>query len=184
MTDLEYGGRVSRPADVSRAFWLLISSVAISLFGGFAEYLKIPDNGSDAIAKAMRGAGISQILADAISNSATVASLVIIVLWNAFWVLLSFKIRAGRNWARITLTVLTTLGIAILLSGTSSFHFQQTSTTEPAVDSPSVTISLNNEVAPNTLVTEISWIISTALAVVAIVFIFRPAANAYVRRPR
>jgi len=122
---------------------------------------------------------------DTLGNAANVASLVIVVLWNTFWVLLAFKIRAGRNWARITLTVLTTLGILLLLIvATGGFHFQHTSTTTTTSGPAFVTISLNSDGVPNALVTEICWIISTVLALAAIVFIFRPAANAYVRRPR
>jgi hypothetical protein len=175
---------LTRPTAVNRAFWLLISSIVVSLFGSGAEYVKTTGIGVDTTAQAMQNFGLDPTQASRVSNALTVGSLVMIFLWNAFWLLLAFKIRAGRSWARITLTVLTTAGILVLLGGPSTSLIQQTSTTTTTSGTATTTIYLNNVGTAHPLMTEISWIISTMLAVASIVFIFRPAANPYIRRRR
>jgi len=81
--------------------------------------------------------------------------------------------------------VLTTLAyFSCLIVATGGFHLQHTSTTTTQSGPAFVTISLNSDGVPNALVTQICWDHFDGAGLAAICSFFRPAANAYVRRPR
>jgi hypothetical protein len=63
--------------------------------------------------------GGAHLTEDQIQRSATVAQAIgigVLVVLALLYLLLSFKLKAGRNWARIVLTVVTLLQVASLLA--------------------------------------------------------------------
>lgn len=81
----------------------------------------------DELAEALRTAGNTsgtRLTEDQIQHSATIAQafgIAVLVVLALLYLFLSFKLKAGRNWARIVLTIVTLLQVASLLatSGTA-----------------------------------------------------------------
>lgn len=97
-------------------------------------------------------------------NAAKIGAVVAGVIIVALYLLFAFKMRAGRNWARIVLTVLSALSIV------SQFTF-------------SASVEVNGRVYSSSLSDASGWV-GTALAVVAIVLMFLPASNEYFARSK
>lgn len=108
----------ARPSTVEGAFWAFIASTVIGLVGGLLIF-----GNHDSIADALRnsnrqsGRGLTDTQIDQAVNIAMVTAVVIAVIIAALYLLFAFKLRAGRNWARIVLTVLTALQLISLLVG-------------------------------------------------------------------
>lgn len=146
---------VAAPADVDKAFKLWLVSIGIGVLGIIAS-LMFTDR--DAMVQNMKDSN-STLDADQLNSAVNVGLAigailgVIIVALELFF---AFKMRAGRNWARIVLTVLGVLGILSSLYGlTNGF---------------SIATVLN--------------LISLIVVVAAIVFMFKPTASAYFSRPK
>jgi hypothetical protein len=72
----------------------------------------------DELAAALRTAN-TRLTEDQIQHSATVAQafgIAVLVVLALLYLLLSFKLKAGRNWARIVLTIVTLLQVASLVA--------------------------------------------------------------------
>ncbi|WP_424190088.1 hypothetical protein ACOBQX_14705 [Actinokineospora sp. G85] len=107
-----HGAPLTRPKQVDTSFMLWLVNAAINILG-FIVTLTI---GSDVLRDQVREqAGVSGGLSDSEIDTAVTAALtvsgIIAVAFFALYVLFAFKMRAGRNWARITLTVLGVLGV-------------------------------------------------------------------------
>jgi hypothetical protein len=106
---------------VAAFFGYLVSTV--SAFVGAGLLLGYRDE----LAEALRTSGTrggAQLTEDQIQHSATVGQafgITVLVVLALLYLFLSFKLKAGRNWARIVLTVVTLLQVASLLatSGTA-----------------------------------------------------------------
>ncbi|MEU0797459.1 hypothetical protein ABZ342_45975 [Amycolatopsis sp. NPDC005961] len=111
----------ARPSTVEGAFWAFIASTVIGLIGGLLIF-----GNRDAITDALRnsnrqnGGGLTETQIDQAVNIAMITAVVIAVVIAALYLLFAFKLRAGRNWARIVLTVLTALQLISLLVGQST----------------------------------------------------------------
>jgi len=138
---------VVAPADVDNAFKLWLVSIGIGVLGIIASLI-FTDR--DALAQKLKDSGST--LGTNQLHSAVNATLIIIGLELLF----AFKMRAGRNWARIVLTVLGVLGVLSALYGLTA----------------GLTIGT------------ILNIISILVVIAAIVFMFRPASRAYFSRPK
>ncbi len=110
--------QVRRPGTVEAAFWLavvvpLVATVlyAVSFFQtqGFVQELL-----------AAEFAGGQEPAVQAASSMLVVffavATFVLVVL-TALWIIFGFSLRAGRNWARVTLTVFAAVWVLAALSG-------------------------------------------------------------------
>jgi len=99
-----------RPRSVEISFWCWILTTVISLIG---LVLTLTSSvWDDAVAAGVRSAG-GQTQID-VQSLVTVSKTIIIVVFLisvAIYLLFAFKMRAGRNWARITLTVFGALTI-------------------------------------------------------------------------
>lgn len=96
------------PVTVQVAFWIWIASAVLSLV--FA--VLIPRQKS-AIIDALRTAkpqGIEPSQYEQYANTLVVTTIVTLVLFALLYVFFAYKVRVGRNWARMTLTVLLILG--------------------------------------------------------------------------
>lgn len=146
---------VAAPAEVENAFKLWLVSIALGLVGAIAG-IAFADRDA-MINEAMKnGANLTRDQASSAVTVGLVVGAVIALILIGLELLFAFKMRAGRNWARIVLTVLGVLGVLFGLYG------------------------LTNGLTVGTVLN----IISIIVVVAAIVFMFRPAASAYFSRPR
>jgi hypothetical protein len=151
---------VDRPKSVDTAFLAWMIGVGISVISLIFIFTVDADAIRDAMREGLDGQNRSytqEELDNAITLFRTVTVVFGLILIGLF-VLFAYKMRAGRNWARITLTVLGGLSIVLTISGlgsTSGIH----------------------------LIASIAQL-GTVLA--AVWYMFRPDANQYFasRRPR
>ena len=143
------------PGTVKGAFLIYLVAALLALVG---IVLSLTSNVWDqAIAAApVNTSGIST---QTLVNTIKITTVVVGVILLGLYLLFAFKMRAGRNWARIVLTVLSALSILSPASATRS-------------------VNVNGTVYQSTSTQTTGWI-GAALAVVAIVLMFLPASNAY-----
>lgn len=106
-----------RPAVITGAFWAFVAATLVGLAGAVFLFFA-----HDTLADAMRRANgqNSARLTDAQIDQAVTIGIVVGVVIALLRLLFAFKLRAGRNWARIVLTVLTALQVISLLAGQST----------------------------------------------------------------
>ena len=95
----------------------------------------------------------------ALVSTAKTLLIVVFALFAALFLFFAFMMRAGRNWARIVLTVLSGLSIASAFSARSS-------------------VTVNNRTYTATSGTAVGWV-GVALSVLAIILMYLGASNAY-----
>lgn len=132
-----------RPATIDIAFWIavvvpLVATVLIALSAWFAQGMvqEVID---------VEGPEAQQVANVAALVSTGIVVFVFAVL-TALWILFAFKMRAGRNWARITLTVFAGLwvmnALAGLLSSPSGSNFSKPADVSAAVEIPTAVSAL------------------------------------------
>ncbi len=145
------------PGPVKGAFLIYLVAALISVVG---IVLVLTSNvWNQAIAAAGTSTAADGTSADSVVNAAKIITVVFAAVFIALYLLFAFKMRAGRNWARIVLTVLSALSI---LSAARS--------------SASVTVNGQSFSVGSSQAT--GWI-GAALAVVAIVLMYMGPSNAY-----
>ncbi|MEU5263293.1 hypothetical protein [Amycolatopsis sp. NPDC021455] len=107
----------ARPGTIEGAFWAFVASTVLGLVGGILLFVN-RDALVDTLRNAdrQRGGTLTGAQIDQAATITLVVSVVIVVLIAALYLLFAFKLRAGRNWARIVLTVLTALHVISLLT--------------------------------------------------------------------
>src|SRR6478735_3772693 len=98
-----------RPRTVELAFWCWILTTAISLIG-LVLTLTSPV-WADAVAAGVRSSDRGSIDVQSLVAVAKAILIVVFLISVVVYVLFAFKMRAGRNWARITLPVFGALSI-------------------------------------------------------------------------
>ena len=143
--------RPATPVEVLTSVKLWFASIAVGLIGGILSYALTDQS---AAVQAMADAdttGLTQAQLQAAVNVALIVGLVLVLILLGLQILFVFKMKAGRGWARIVLTVLAGFSaISTLTSISGGFTFS----------------------------TAVS-VISLGIVVAAVVFMFRPAANPY-----
>ena len=147
------------PLQVNAAFGVYLLTALISLISVILTL------NSDVWAQAIRDSGASAqdlngVSVDTIVSIAKGIAVGVGVVFLALYLFFAFKMRAGRNWARITLTVLSALSI---LSVTSTGS-----------------VTVDNRTYSSSLATTTGWI-GAALAVAAIVLMYMAPSNEYFR---
>ena len=71
-------------------------------------------------ANRQRGGNLTDAQIDQAVNVTMITAVVIAVVIAGLYLLFAFKLRAGRNWARIVLTVLAALQLLSVLTGQST----------------------------------------------------------------
>lgn len=138
------------PKDVQTSVKLWFASIALALVAGLLSLL-FTDRDVARQALLDSDAGLSASQADTAVTISVIGGFFFVVVIAALQLLFVFKMRAGRNWARIVLTVLGALAVIFGLFGfTAGFTIG----------------SLVN-------------LVSILLIVGAIVLMYRPAASAY-----
>lgn len=119
-------GEVPRPLTLTIAFWLAIAVPVVATVIVAITFLVTQGWMNDAI-----NANINQNGIDPNSEEAQMASsigngflmvvfaiaMIFLLVLTGLWILFAFKMRAGRNWARVTLTIFAAIWV---LSGISS----------------------------------------------------------------
>lgn len=103
------------PSEIMAAFWCYIVGAVITVVGGLLVLTQ-----RQAIVDATRAANTSNLSDSTIQAAANVAVAIAIVLSLVFaglYILFAFKLRVGRNWARIVLTIVAVLALLSLLLG-------------------------------------------------------------------
>ena len=98
------------PAPVLIAFWIWIASAVLSLVSAVLT----PREKSEIVAalNTSKPQGLAPSQYVQYANTLITVSIVTLVLFAALYVFFAYKVRAGRNWARMTLTVLMVIGVA------------------------------------------------------------------------
>lgn len=149
------------PQEVETAFKCWLTIVVLSVIGGVLNFAL---SGPLAAQIAKQQPALSRTSAEAAASAALVIGLVIAVVFIVLYVLFAFKMRAGRNWARITLTVLGGISVLLTLIGIGTIL---------ALFSAGVVGILGGLLS----------FVQVLLILAAIYFMFRPASNAYFSAP-
>jgi hypothetical protein len=149
------------PREVRHAVTLWVASIIVGLVGGTVSFvLANPLAAGRSRMQATTTSGLSPAQLDTIRNVSFIVGAVFGILFLALEVFFVVKMRAGRNWARIVLTVWFGIGVAGTLL---SFAFQFLLSAMP--------------------ITLVSGVLSVALLGFAVRLMYRPAANAYFTPP-
>lgn len=148
--------QVPAPAEVLTAVKLWFVSILVGLLGGILGYALTDKNA--ALQKAMDSntSGLSRADLETLVNVGLVIGLTVALVMLGLEVFFVLKMKAGRNWARIVLTVLGALSALSSLVGLAQGF------------------SLGSAVN----------LISLLLTIAAVVFMFRPAATHYFKPAR
>ncbi|WP_236792590.1 hypothetical protein [Amycolatopsis sp. GM8] len=103
------------PQTITVAFYCYLLSTVVGIVSALLSL-----GNKDQIADALRRSNTSNLTESQIQDAASVALVVAVViaaLIALIYLWLAFKLRAGRNWARIVLTVITALQVISLATG-------------------------------------------------------------------
>jgi hypothetical protein len=98
------------PVPVQAAFWIWIAGAVLSLVSAVLT----PREKASIIGalRSAKPAGIPPNQYEQYAQTLIVVSIVTLVIFAGLYVFFAYKVRSGRNWARMTLTVLMVLGVA------------------------------------------------------------------------
>lgn len=158
-------GPITRPKAVDSAFQAVLASIAISALGTVFTVLLdtalltsmvndmmagLPE--PDRVGSPDEPGSVNQLPVSSVVGAFRVILGVSIVIFAGLMLLFAFKMRAGRNWARILLTAYTAVGVWSFLSAMAS--------SGPAL--------------------ELMWSLAeVAFGVTAVVYMFRPESTKY-----
>ncbi|MTD14502.1 hypothetical protein GIS00_11145 [Nakamurella sp. YIM 132087] len=108
------GPKPSAPGTVTAAFALYVLAALVSLVGVF---LVFTDAGTRQIRDALRDTNTGNMSLDDLVRVTRTITVAVVVVFLALYLFFAFMMRAGRNWARIVLTVLSALSIASSFAG-------------------------------------------------------------------
>jgi len=106
------------PTEIVGAFWAYLVAAITWLIGGLlviGQKQQIVDSLRDAN---NQGGALTESQIETAANVGVVLVVIVAVVISALYALFAFKLKAGRNWARIVLTVLAALALISLLLGT------------------------------------------------------------------
>ena len=110
-----------RPQEVLTAFWLWIASMVVSVIGNVVGFLTLGDRVRSQVRQQVgTDPNLSAANVDTIVRIGFIVGAVVALLFVALELFFVFKMRAGRNWARIVLTVLGGLSVLLTIVGLRS----------------------------------------------------------------
>lgn len=110
------GPRGPAPKEVQLSFWLWIAGAVLSVIGALFAFTQ-RDTLLEEVRKRPDAGSFSEAQLDTVVTTGLIVGVVIALAFAGLYVLFAVKARAGRNWARIALTVLTALGVLALVIG-------------------------------------------------------------------
>ena len=102
------------PREVTTSFWLYVAGAVIVLIGGLFSL-----GSKQAVLDSLRNANTTGLTDSQLQSAASLAIGVVVVLAiiiAGLYVLFAFKLKAGRNWARIVLTIIAALNLLSLVT--------------------------------------------------------------------
>ncbi|MFB9568647.1 hypothetical protein [Saccharopolyspora hordei] len=122
--------QVPRPMTVEIAFWIAIAVPLLVTVLSVVSFMTLQGYLNDTVASVTSDPELAEFqdgmssFMNGIMLATFIFFTVIYLVLSALWILFGFKMRAGRNWARITLTVFASLwvlsALASLVQGGSS----------------------------------------------------------------
>jgi hypothetical protein len=103
------------PQAIMVSFWCFVGAAAIALLGGL-----LATGDKQAVLDQLRTTNpnhLTESQLQSVASTAIVIAVVATVIIAGLYVLFAFKLRAGRNWARIVLTIVAVLDLLALVSG-------------------------------------------------------------------
>lgn len=112
-------GPVSRPKEVDISFWLIIAAAALTVVSTIVTLATLGSPAMMEQFEMIMGAqgGEAQIDTEAFIAIAATSAVIIGIIGIAVYLLIAFMVRKGKNWARITATVLAVLSLFSLIGG-------------------------------------------------------------------
>jgi hypothetical protein len=112
-------GPVSRPKEVEISFWLIIAAAALTVVSTIVTLATLGSPAMMEQFEMIMGAqgGQAQIDTEAFIAIAATSAVIIGIIGVAVYLLIAFMVRKGKNWARITATVLAALSLFSLIGG-------------------------------------------------------------------
>lgn len=112
-------GPASRPREVEISFWLIIGAAALTVV---TTILGLSSLGSPAMRNQFemimgQQGGEVQMDTEALVGIAATVTVIFAIISIALYLLIGFMVRKGKNWARITATVLAVLSLLSLTGG-------------------------------------------------------------------
>lgn len=113
---------LARPKPVDTSFMLWMANAALGLIGFLVTISIGRDATRQQIVDQLRAQGetFSESQVDSLVTAGIVFAGVVAAVFFGLYLLFAFKMRAGRNWARITLAVLGGLALVLSLIGLTS----------------------------------------------------------------
>jgi hypothetical protein len=104
------------PREIVVSFWCYLVAAAIVLVNGLVSI-----GSKQAVVTALHKTSptLTPSQLDSAATGAVAIAVVLAAIFAGLYVLFAFKLRAGRNWARIVLTVIAALDLLTLVSGTA-----------------------------------------------------------------
>ncbi|RLK60659.1 hypothetical protein [Actinokineospora cianjurensis] len=115
--DAGYGQPVARPASVENSFKLWVLNALLGVVGFILTLLLGVDALRENAAREIAKQNTTGVDVDTVVTAGLVFAGVLAVGFFALYLLFAFKMRAGRNWARMTLAILGTIGILLSVLG-------------------------------------------------------------------
>jgi len=103
------------PTELVAAFWCYIGAAALVLIGGL---LYLGDK--QAVLDALRTANTTNLTETQLESLASTTLAIVVVaaaIIAGLYALFAFKLKAGRNWARIVLTIIAAIDLLALVTG-------------------------------------------------------------------
>ena len=102
------------PREIAASFWCYVVAAAIVLVNGVVSL-----GSKQAVVTALHKTSptLTPSELDSAATGALAIAVVLAVVFAGLYVLFAFKLRAGRNWARIVLTIIAALDLLTLVSG-------------------------------------------------------------------
>ncbi len=115
----QQSGPASRPKEVNIAFWLIIAAAVGTAISMILTLAAIGSPGAMEQFETMmnqqpEGASVDP---NAVIENATTVLVIITLIGIGIYLLIAFMVRKGKNWARITATVLAALSLLLLILG-------------------------------------------------------------------
>ncbi|HEX5117073.1 MAG TPA: hypothetical protein VFW65_17915 [Pseudonocardiaceae bacterium] len=107
---------INPPGSITGSFWCYVAAAVVSVIGALLFLGQ-----KQTVANALRNAnttGLTEAQIQSAAGTVVTTALVLAIIFAALYVFFSFKLRAGRNWARIVLTIVAVLSLlSLLLNG-------------------------------------------------------------------
>jgi ABC-type Fe3+ transport system permease subunit len=117
--DQESAAPLPPPTEITLAFWGWLVAAVIVLVGGLVV-LGQKQQIIDALNKVDTTSQLRSVNVESQAQTAMIAAIAAAVIICVLYVFFAFKLRAGRNWARIVLTVVAALNLIDLLTNSDT----------------------------------------------------------------